>query len=526
MEDSGTRFLRYEPLLWKVQARLARDGYAIEPQDARDFIHDFYLEWNALTQRYRPQLGAFEPYLVTAFYQFCRRRYFKLSKLRSLTAELEAAAELPSAAAPIVDAVDLRQQLDIISNIVDTLAANEQAILQDFLGEQDMGERELARKHGLSRYRLREVLAELVGRIALQMTATPYEADDAKIVRRLWLEGYSPKMVAAMHGISVADVHAAKNRFSQVLLNSIRSADRPPTKRRKIVENVLGLLKQAILANDAASIAALQQHAGQVRQALDADGDVNFSEHEMELIRRSPEGLAAVYEALGRSDESSLWQGGGLAAIDTMHEVQAEIGRAWEVFAGQLEMEGHEWDAPLRGLGVADREFLQHLSQDPSFMAGGEAAQKLLNCGMTPSMLYEALDNIRLLFNRVVRRPAEQPSMSAEDAVRLALLNGDRLSISRPRVWMEVSATRDLMHNFTPNSAQGASRSAILMEWIMNLLQFHPFLIDGYAFHPVDAIFYQLPDHVPPDQLSFHELVQRWCWQPAELESRLYGVLG
>jgi len=52
-------FIEYEPLLWRVLSKLVRDGYHIQPHDARDLIHDFFLEWEPLNSRFDAAKGEF-----------------------------------------------------------------------------------------------------------------------------------------------------------------------------------------------------------------------------------------------------------------------------------------------------------------------------------------------------------------------------------------------------------------------------------------------------------------------------------
>src|SRR5688572_4101425 len=73
--ESDIRFLDYQRLLWRMLGVLARRGYVVPPGDARDLIHDFYLDaWPGLTQRFDPTLGTFATYVAAAFYRFARRR--------------------------------------------------------------------------------------------------------------------------------------------------------------------------------------------------------------------------------------------------------------------------------------------------------------------------------------------------------------------------------------------------------------------------------------------------------------------
>lgn len=501
MTDSGNQFLQYEPLLWRVQARLVRDGYVIEPQDARDFIHDFYLEWDGLLQRYQSVQGAFEPYLVTAFYQFCRRRVFKLEKLKNQTAELEEAAELPAPTPPAEESIDQMRQMRQLERLIANLPEEARSVLHDFLGAPAHGERALANKHGLSRYRLREMLAELVGRIALQMTEAPYDSLDAKLVRGVWLEGRPARAVAAMHGVTVAQLHAAKNRFSQALLNAVRTADQPSPIRRKNMD-IRELLKRVILSPDEASMAQLRLRSAEVRQALDDDPNFDFTAEELARLHEHPEVLAAIYQALGGTAASAE---ASVAALDAVRDAHTAIYQAWEVLADRLDIERWEWDAALGRLAVRDDGLRQYLASQMPASADYPAARRLLRYGLTPTMLYEAWDNIRLLFDRVSWRA--EPQHDAGPGVMLKCLGGRRVSVALARIERQVASARDLEFN-----AEGG-RAAVLTAWTLTLLERHPFLIAGYEYDAAAPAFRQLHGDTTLRPLSFGELAARWCRQ-------------
>lgn len=513
MEDSGMQFLKYEPMFWRVQSKLARDGYLIEPQDARDFIHDFYLEWDPLTQRYKPELGAFEPYLATAFYQFCRRRFFKQHKVRTQTADLEAAAELPALAPSVADAAELKEQLEQVRQVIDGFAHSEKAILQDYLGEQGYGERELAQMHGLSRYRLREVLAELVGRIALKLTEAPHDSGDARIVHGLWIEGRSPKAVAALCGMSTADVQAAKNRFSHALLSSIRESERPTPKRRKTMNPLLALLRQAILADDnTVALSELRQHAAQVKQALE-EGEILFTDEEIGVIAEDAARLEEVYAALAETTELSAAEALAEGAIAQMrNDEHIQIGQAWQVLTDQLALERFDWEGKLAALRGSDANLIAHLREDPSVQAGGEAAEKLLPFGLTPAMLFDAFDGLRLLFDRIGRRAgASSTSTVTANTIPLDLPSGVRAAVPLDMVIAQVAGTLDLE----------SGKADALTGWMWKLLALHPCIVDGYAFDSVRGGFIQLPDHATIQSLKRDDLARRWSRTGGSVDSAL-----
>jgi hypothetical protein len=199
-------------------------------------------------------------------------------------------------------------------------------------------------------------------------------------------------------------------------------------------------------------------------------------------------------------------QAASLAAIEAAHNARAEIGLAWQALAHRLDGEWPEWQRPLLDWAIDAPGFLVHLRDDPSVLAGGDAAERLLVCGLTPSMLYEAFDNMRLLFNRARRKHAADED---GEYVLLRLDDGSRVPVAESRIRVQVAGVRDLLPGIHRPGAQDISRVIAVTNWIMRLLEFHPFIIDGYAFDPVDRSFYQV------DASALEGVAARWCKEPA-----------
>jgi len=199
-------------------------------------------------------------------------------------------------------------------------------------------------------------------------------------------------------------------------------------------------------------------------------------------------------------------QAASLAAIEAVHGARMEIGRAWQALARRLDSEWPEWERPLRDWALDDSGFLEHLRDDPSVPAGGAAAERLLACGLTPSMLYEAFDNLRMLFNRAGRRGVAE---EGGRAVLLRLNDGSRVPVAELRIRAQVAGVRDLLPGLHRPRAADISRTIALTDWILQLLALHPFIIEGYAFDPADRHFYQV------ETGAFGGLAERWCLEPA-----------
>jgi RNA polymerase sigma factor (sigma-70 family) len=217
-------FLAHEKHLWQVLAALSRAGYFVPPQDARDLIHDFYLEeWAGVVQRYDSALSQFPTYLSAAFYRFARRRILTLRRWRQRTVELEEAVELGSSADLPEQVVERQQQIGLIRTALGNLPAQERAILYDFLTSGEPNERALAQQHSMTRYRLRDKLASGLGRLLIELSGDAAPATmDARVAKALWLDGQSPHRVGALLGITTPEVNAARLRFVAELTDSLR----------------------------------------------------------------------------------------------------------------------------------------------------------------------------------------------------------------------------------------------------------------------------------------------------------------
>ncbi|MES2758267.1 MAG: sigma-70 family RNA polymerase sigma factor [Pseudomonadota bacterium] len=222
----------HERLFSQVFAALARAGYFVPPQDTRDLVHDFYLEeLPGVLRRFDIGKSQFRTYLAAAFYRFARRRILTMQRWRQRTVDLEHADELVSEAALPELALESRQQAALIGAALRSLPALEREIIYDFLTAEEPNERALAQRHAMTRYRLRETLSNGIGRLLLALAdnAAP-DTLDARVAKGLWLDGQAPHHVAALLGISTAEVNAARLRFTSGLIHALRRFNQPTTR--------------------------------------------------------------------------------------------------------------------------------------------------------------------------------------------------------------------------------------------------------------------------------------------------------
>src|SRR5437870_4631773 len=79
--DMETGYTRYRALFFDALARLARQGFVVQPADALDLIHDFFADvWKGLAERYDSAYGSAASYTYGAFVRFARQRIIRLQR--------------------------------------------------------------------------------------------------------------------------------------------------------------------------------------------------------------------------------------------------------------------------------------------------------------------------------------------------------------------------------------------------------------------------------------------------------------
>ncbi|MET0856488.1 MAG: sigma-70 family RNA polymerase sigma factor [Telluria sp.] len=504
---------RYERHLWRVLAALGRAGYVVPPQDARDLIHDFYLdEWSGLRLRYDSDRSQFATYASAAFYRYARRRIISLERWRRRTVDLEDAAELASTAATPDQQVESSEQLALIRASLAALPALERAVLFDFLASGEANERALARRHFLTRYRLREVLADAVGRLMVALVAEPAASTlEVRVAKSLWVEGLNPRQAARLHGIGTADVNTARGRFVAELMKSLRLFNHPPKPIRKTMATAIEILKSALFAvDDAAALERVRANAPLLLAALDDDDiDLSLDPQQAQFLANHAPWVGEVYAAIGiddgqPEDSTRLQQ----AIADLMLDEAQQIGDAFAALAESLTERGYRWTRHFDALRPS-AESMMHLIDDATVRNGGAAAGELFEFGLTPAMIYGATRGLYLQFSRLSRALAVGTALAPEWADRpdaSFCICGDTLQLA----YLPYALARAAVAG-TPDLPEQAVEP--MLAWIKEVLPLSPLLIEGYAWEAeAGGVELMMPvTHRAPD------LVSQWSHQGSTL---------
>jgi RNA polymerase sigma factor (sigma-70 family) len=190
----------YTPLLLSAVASLARKGYDIHPAEGLEVVHDFYLEaLPGLLQRYDPARAKFSTYLYGAFLHFARPRIVRNIRWAHMLVPFDDAIEHQTA---VEDADDLSGLRECLAVSFQALPKDLRATLEARISKAE-SEREVARRFKVSRYVVRQRLAEALGRLAIAL-----EHDEAiprhlrPLAVRLWRDGQPLMSVAAERGLT------------------------------------------------------------------------------------------------------------------------------------------------------------------------------------------------------------------------------------------------------------------------------------------------------------------------------------
>lgn len=269
------------------------------------------------------------------------------------------------------------------------------------------------------------------------------------------------------------------------------------------------VLRNALAAvNDSGALDRLRANAPQICAALE-DEDFILDEELSERLSQHPEWLARVYATLSEDDalESEASEERQLVTAILANE-QEVIADAWAELLKKLDEmqppgELGKWELALQIGLVPGQELLRHLrTYHPSCRKGDSAAERLLQYGLTPGMLFDALREMELLFNGILRRANNEAfvHMCVEgDAV--VRDDGKSIIVSQKLVAGSIAGTLDLELKLVP----------ALTRSISCMLKASPLLIDGYCCLSPNT-FIKLPDAMRETGfLSRDSLVRRWC---------------
>ena len=217
--DLDTAYRSYRRLLLGAFAGMRNKDSAVSLDEGMDLVHDFFIdEYGALRDRYDPARGQFSTLLYAAFRTYVRRH---LSRLRRWQDSLRPHADLEDLGG-LTDTDSAALDVARVANALERIPSDDRVLLREHF-QHGGGERELARRRGWTRHRVREALRDAMGRVAVALgDRRELDARDWEVARALWDEDRSLDEAAAASGISREQARRASERVLEMVTKAIR----------------------------------------------------------------------------------------------------------------------------------------------------------------------------------------------------------------------------------------------------------------------------------------------------------------
>ena len=474
--ERGYRELR--SLFFGALGELARQGFVTPPADGLDLIHDFFAdEWANLQRTFDPSRGNYKAYVYRAFVQFVRPRIVRMQRFQNYKLRPdEVEAVLRETSAP--ENLEASYDYELVRSKIAELPELQREILALYVYSEKMSERELAKTYSLSRYRLRELLVQALGRVLVQLDR-PNEIPhrDWQTALALWRDARSISETARYLGMTQHQVRAA-NKRNFAFLARVLTVYHPHkgVRRLEMEEPESRLEPQALFRNallspgDLELLKMVEQRAEQIMDRLDRPEDLDISEEELKNL--DPLWVAKVYEVLSATVATTTDEEATEPLADLFYahaEDEFEIGVAYKssLIPGLPE---HLADLPGRWLvkvPEVDDDEMQDVLDSPSAQGAEELSPALARYGVTPLTVLDATDSVARLLDRCVRTgrlSADSISLSSRGVNDGTFLNAEDLAdeVSQVAVCRKPTAR-------------------VLLDWSIEVAHFKPLLFNGFA---------------------------------------------
>lgn len=471
--ETATSYLRFRRLLFGALVHLAQQGFALSPTEGLDLIHDFFAEaWDGIVSHYDSTKGKFETYVYGAFVHFARPRIVRFHRWQSClldTAELARTIEEQSEAEVPVESW---HDVSAVRQALSQLPSIEREILHSYLIADSPSERKIAQEFSISRYRLRETLAQALGHVAALLGERGcIPESEWKVAVALWREGRTVQEAAAYLGQTVQEIRAARARIGKLIVAGLkhsRSVSYDLQRREIMQSHVSDLLKKVMTSpknNDL--LREVRARANEILNYLD---DPKSAETFEEQIREcDQEWLMEIYSALAEEEEE-------LSPEDlAVRESLFKANREHEITIGYAFKESLMADLPLvlqdfrhwfANLPEVEKDEQRRLHNDPVVQAGLPYSEQLIPYGLTPLSIFYSTEAISMLADRLMRYEV----VKSDDLVIRAV-------IETPH---EEGFYRTVLHEVA-NTVECSEWVAVpLLRWLVEVAGFKPFLFNGF----------------------------------------------
>jgi RNA polymerase sigma factor (sigma-70 family) len=471
-------YVHLRPLFFGALGRLARQGFVVSPADSMDLIHDFFVDaWPTLNQHFDPDKGGFEGYAYAAFVRFARPRIIRLQRWQHSLVGADQLDAYPTASLSILASPDDKK----IRRAISQIPPKEQEILRRYVYSDSASERSLAREFLMTRYHLREVLVDALGRVAISLDRPAGIAPaDWDVACSLWRDCRTIQETAAYLALTPEQVRRANTRNILFLKNVLKQyqGSKSFQKERKDMypqysatakaSSAMELLKQALESpNQDELLTQVRTQSNEILEQMASSDQAP----DLDVEKLPAEWVARVYQAL--FEGAATQQKYEVNAIQELFSVHAEkdtsIGEAFrDLLAGLPDSLSSPMLFSHLPHIAQDEESL--LRQAPDVRASLSESVPFLPYGIRPLKVFYATEAVSGLSERLLE---------------LRFIDQDRLILGEQIQFSDDRDTRqnleDLMVLEIGQTAEvNPDTSKALYSWLIRTAQYRPYLFKGF----------------------------------------------
>ncbi len=484
-----TAYQEMRPALFGALSKLAKQGFVASPSDSLDLIHDFFAEaWPGVTSNFDPSKGNFRSYAYGAFIHFVRPRIVRLQRLQNCLVSPEELARFHDMHSPTEEVVAFSIDEKALVRAFGGLSEYERNVLRSYINAEPVSERLLARKFFLSRYKLRELLIEALGRLILVLDV-PFDTSqqDWMVARLLWRDRRSIPEAAAILGLTKQQVRnaAARNaeRMARVLedyqvkgSSSRRSSMSGEQKQQPATASQL--LRDALLSpgnNDLLKM--IHTRASEILATLDDSNSPGIEEAEIAAI--NPVWIAEVYEAIsegaGNALQPSEEHPDVVAALVALGEKdESAVGSAFrETLIADLPPFLSNFDEWFGAVPRIAEDEMKDALNTPAVRSGAPESHKLVLYGITPMTVFYTTEAMSGFVERLMRK---------------GVVNSDRIFVRDSQLFAmnesgeELDLTERVIDEVVRFADCPSQTAILLVKWLLQVASYKPYLFSGFRF--------------------------------------------
>jgi DNA-directed RNA polymerase specialized sigma24 family protein len=513
-------YVTLRPVFLQGLAAVARQGFVAPTSEAMDVVHDFFVEeWPAVQRTFNPAMGRLEPYAYRAFVRFARARIVRMRRLRGVTLDSHLIGRLAVPAAELSE-MDFRR--DQLGAALGALQPPQRLLIREYFGSGD-SERAIARRHSLSRYRLRKQVTDGLWRVAVKLgRPTGVHANDWRVALALWRDARSIEEAASLLGLTSNQVRMSLRRNVQYIMSALgkEQAARLPVGDVAMTQTVGDLLLKVFSSpGDSALLDQVRARSEEILEFLERD-DVSL---ESVSHAGDAEWTAQIYSALadsGLSDEDRETIA-ALAAISDSEEEQ--IGAAWQqVLLPNLPPDLADADEALVAIAPVREDEYRCLLETPAVRAALPDSEKLARRGLSPLTIFYATDAVGRLIERTMQHEGVSGAIVIDVDAADQTLRIEPPIVTREGLLSEIRESADLM-------SDGLAEPILL--WALAAARHVPYLLYGLKTTPTETGLV-----ARSTRRVFSSVIDRWDttfvpraevgWEQLKVELDAYRTLG